>query len=159
MQLISAEMHGRVSFVHTAPTRARVGNKRQGCWCNVTLQWADAIQQDTGSKRQAMRREKKEIDRRRKEGAAVVIEGSVLFGSSQQVSGKERKAIPVCEEIWKQPQLSNGSKDKYKPANREAPQQQNSICQLTVYVSQSYFMSLISAVEWHFNNEKRFCKI
>lgn len=28
----------------------------QGCWCNVTLQWADSVQQDTGSKRRAMRK-------------------------------------------------------------------------------------------------------
>lgn len=49
-----------------------------------------------------------------------MIEGSVLFKNPQQVSGKERKAIPVCEEFWKQPRLSNGSKDKYTMANTEA---------------------------------------
>ncbi len=58
----------------------------------------------------------------------VMIEGSVLFRSSQQVSGKERKAIPVCEEFWKQLRLSNGSKDKYRLVDAGPLRQQNSIC-------------------------------
>lgn len=49
------------------------------------------------------RREKKEIDQKRKEAEVVVVmaQGSVLFRGSQQVSGKEKKAIPVCEELQK----------------------------------------------------------
>lgn len=45
---------------------------------------------------------------RKKEAVVVMIEGLVLFRSSEQVIVKKRKVIPVPEELWKQLQLSNG---------------------------------------------------
>lgn len=44
----------------------------------------------------------------KRDEAAAVMEGSGPFRSSEQVSGKKRKAIPVSEEAWKPLQLCKG---------------------------------------------------
>lgn len=74
----------------------------------------------------------------------MVIGGSVLFRKSQQVSGKKRKAISVCDELWKQPWHCNGSKDKYN------------LDELTLHMSVGLFPSFsFFAVDHHFENNMR----
>lgn len=72
----------------------------------------------------------------------MVIGGSVLFRKSQQVSGKERKAISVCDELWKQPWHCNGSKDKFN-----LDEQKLSLLTNTTYVSGTFSFFFFS-LQW-----------
>lgn len=123
--------------VQTAETPALHHNpqKRQGRWCNVRLQWADAIHQDAGSKQRATRRENK-IDWRGGKVAAM-IEGSALFRSFQQVSGNERKGNSGLWRVWgKQLQFMCQRMKKYNDTLTVTLQWQNSLCWLRLKGSQ-----------------------
>lgn len=79
----------------------------------------------------------------------MVIGGSALFRKSQQVSGKERKAISVCDELWKQPWHCNGSKDKYNLDEQKLSLLTNTTCQC------DFFLFFFFAVDHHFENNVR----
>ena len=84
----------RISLYKWGPW-ACVKDIRRGCWCNATLQWADGIQQDTGSKRRAIR--KKKGNRSERKEVVVVMTG---LSSIEELSTGQWKEKEGNSSLW-----------------------------------------------------------